>query len=285
MGASARVPGSAETPVDRDYVLGTHDEETQRLGIQHEAWSAIAHECWRRAGVSAGDCVIDVGAGPGFGAFDLAKLVGPLGQVTAVERSARFVDAGRGGTSQRGLRNVTFVEADLMVDSLPLGAYDAAWCRWVASFVASPAVLVDRLAIAVRPGGVAMFHEYVDYGSWRFAPSLPLVEEYIGRVMSSWRAAGGEPDVATQLPPLLIARGFVIEYAEPRVSCVRPGDALWTWIATFLESNLDRLVELGECDRPWAEAVRTEFRTAQADPSTLMLTPMVLEIVARRKAH
>jgi SAM-dependent methyltransferase len=269
--------------VDRDYVLGTHDEETARLGIQHEAWSPIVHECWRRAGVTAGDHIVDVGAAPGFAAFDLARLVGDCGHVTAVERSARFVQAGRETARERGLRNVTFVEADLMADPLPPGEYDAAWCRWVASFVESPVVLVDKIASAVHPGGVAMFHEYVDYASWRFSPALPLVEEYIGCVMASWRAAGGEPDVAATIPPLLAERGFVIEYAEPRVYCVRPGDALWTWIATFIGSNLDRLVDLGACESEWAEAVRVEFGTAQAGGASLMLTPMVLEIVARRR--
>ncbi len=127
-----------------------------------------------------------------------------------------------------------------------------------------------------------MFHEYVDYGSWRFSPSLSLVEEYIARVMLSWREAGGEPNIATLIPPLLIESGFTIEYAEPRVFCVGPGSKPWEWIGTFVDSNLDRLVEIGAQESEWAEAVRSEFRAAQADPTTLMITPMVLEIVARR---
>lgn len=266
---------------DRDYVLGTHDAEIRRLGIQHEAWSSVAHRCWRRAGVTEGTRIVDVGAGPGFAAISLSAVVGPTGHVTAVERSSRFVEAGVQAARALGLRNLTFFEADLMADPLPAGEYDAAWCRWVASFVDCPAVLVDRIAAGLRPGGVAIFHEYVDYASWRFSPTLPLVEEYITRVMTSWRQAGGEPDVAAAIPPLLVRRGFTVEYAEPRVFCVSPADALWRWISTFIESNLDRLTDLQACDRAWAESVRAEFRAAQADPSTLMLTPMVLEIVAR----
>jgi SAM-dependent methyltransferase len=275
----------AETPtVDRDYVLGTRDQETLRLGFQHEAWAPIAHECWIRSGISEGDRVIDVGAGPGYAAFDLARLVGDRGHVTAVERSSRFVEAGRAMARGRGAANVEFVELDLMTDALPPGQYDAAWCRWVCSFVDSPVVLLRKVAAAVVPGGVAMFHEYVDYASWRFSPSLPLVEEYIGLVMQSWREAGGEPDVATSIPPILALHGFEIERVEPRVYCVRPADPMWSWISTFVESNLSRLVELETCGADWARAVRTEFRAAQADPETLMITPMVLEVVARRKS-
>lgn len=272
----------ASVTTDREYILGTREQETLRLGIQHDAWAPIARQCWERAGVATGDRIIDLGAGPGFAAFDLAEIVGERGHVTAIERSARFIKAGQALAAGRGIRNVDFVEMDLMTDAAPAGLYDASWCRWVASFVESPAALVDTVAATVRPGGVAMFHEYVDYASWRFSPSLPRVEEYITLVMRNWRDAGGEPDVATSIPPLLMQHGFTIEHAEPRAFCVRPGDRLWTWISTFIGSNLGRLVELKVCDQAWAQAVRREFIAAEADPSTLMITPMVLEIIARR---
>ena len=218
----------------------------------------------------------------GYAALDLADVVGPGGYVATVERSSRFVEAGRAAVRERGVCNVRYVELDLMSDPLPEGEHDAVWCRWVSSFVESPEVLVEKIAGAVRPGGVAMFHEYVDYASWRFSPRLPIVEEYVRRVMDSWRAAGGEPDVAIDLPPLLRAHGFVIREAVPRVFCVRPGDPLWTWISTFVELNLDRLVELGAGEPKWIDAARDEFRAAEADPDTLMLTPMLLEIIADR---
>ncbi len=271
--------------VDRDYILGTTDQETLRLGIQHESWLPIARDCWERAGISAGQRGIDVGAGPGFAALDLASIVGEAGHVTAIERSARFISAGEETARGRGIRNIDFLELDLMSDELPVDTQDFAWCRWVASFVDSPVTLVDKLARAVRPGGVAVFHEYADYGSWRYAPSRPLLDEYIGRVMRSWRAAGGEPDVATAIPAALAERGFALELVEPRVYCVGPKHPLWTWISTFVESNLRRLVELEQCEPAWADLVRVELRDAHNDSGTLMITPMVLEIIARKNGQ
>lgn len=271
--------------LDREYVLGTHDAEVERLGIQHDAWRPYALECWDAAGVHRGDRVLDVGAGPGWAAYDLAKLVGPRGAVVAVERSARFAAAARAGARQRQLDNLTIVERDLVSDSLPSGPFDASWCRWVCSFLDAPEPLIIELANALRPGGVAMFHEYVDYASWRFSPRLPLVEEYISRVMHSWREAGGEPDIAMSLPPLLAEHGFEVLRALPRVFCVGPTDPLWSWISTFVCSNLDHLGQKGDLDLAWAQAVRQEFLAAEADASTLMLTPAVLEIIAARKSQ
>lgn len=274
--------GLKHVSIDRDYVLGTDETEVRRLGIQHEAWRPVALDCWRRAGVKRGRRVLDVGAGPGYAAFDLAKLVGGRGRVTAVERSARFAEAGRAEAAARGLRNVDFVELDAVSDPLPEGPFDAVWCRWLTSFVDGPEALVDKIALAVRPGGTVMFHEYVDYASWRFSPSLPLMEDYIRRVMRSWREEGGDPDVATRIPPRLAMKGFIFDRVEPLVFCIRPGQPLWTWISTFVGSNLRRLVELGGCDAEYAGAVQDEFTTAEKRPSQLMITPMVLEIVARR---
>ena len=96
---------------DRDYFLGTHDEELQRLGLQHRVWRAAVLDCWQRAGIAAGSRVLDVGAGPGYAAADLAEIVGTGGEVVAVERSARYVEAGRGMLAQHGFANVRYHEA------------------------------------------------------------------------------------------------------------------------------------------------------------------------------
>ncbi|MGB5133009.1 MAG: class I SAM-dependent methyltransferase, partial [Steroidobacteraceae bacterium] len=77
---------------EKDYVLGTHDEEIARLGLQHRVWRPTVLECWRTAGIGRGNRVIDVGAGPGFATLDLAGIVGPTGEVLAAERSGRFLE-------------------------------------------------------------------------------------------------------------------------------------------------------------------------------------------------
>ncbi len=136
---------------ERDYVLGTHDEELARLGLQHRVWRPFALDCWYRAGITVGSRVMDVGAGPGFATADLAEVVGPSGQVIAVDRSARFVEAAGSLCERLGLSNVRLHELDLMVDPMPADGLDAVWCRWVASFVGAPRTLVELGKI--RRGG------------------------------------------------------------------------------------------------------------------------------------
>lgn len=39
---------------ERDYVLGTDDEEIERLGLQHLVWRRPMLDAWRRAGITRG---------------------------------------------------------------------------------------------------------------------------------------------------------------------------------------------------------------------------------------
>src|SRR6266581_9426461 len=73
IGVVMKLPASINH--DRDYVLGTHDEELARLGLQHRVWLPVVLDCWHRAGVTVGKRVLDVGAGPGYATVDLAEIV------------------------------------------------------------------------------------------------------------------------------------------------------------------------------------------------------------------
>jgi SAM-dependent methyltransferase len=267
-----------------DYVLGTNDEEIARLGLQHRVWRTTALECWRRAGITVGSRVIDVGAGPGYATIDLAEIVGPSGEILAIERAPRFVEIAAQACAVRGLNNVQFRQADLMEEQLGALAFDFAWCRWVACFVSSPEKLINNIANALRSGGIAIFHEYNDYRTWRVAPRRAAMESFVDEVMESWRANGGDPDVAMCFPTLLPHAGFRIVDIRPRVLTISPRDYAWQWPASFIEINLRRLLELGRVDDDWAQSVRREFAEAQANPNTLLTTPMFLEIVAQREA-
>ena len=59
-----------------DYILGTHDDEVARLGVQHRAWLPITRAAWKSAGIREGQVVFDVGCGPGYASLDLAQIVG-----------------------------------------------------------------------------------------------------------------------------------------------------------------------------------------------------------------
>ena len=268
---------------DNDYVLGTDDREIERLALQHLVWRPAMWEAWRRAGVTRGSRVLDVGAGPGFSSADLGEIVGAKGEVIAIERSERFADTAREHCARKHLTNVSVVHSDLIEGAIPATGIDVAWCRWVASFVISPKTLVENIALALRPGGIAIFHEYADYASWQILPPRATVKAFVAEVMASWRDAGGEPNIGLTLPALLRASGFEVRDIRPIIFAARPSDFVWQWPATFLRSSVQRLVELGRVESKWAETVLRDFDEVERDSDSVMLTPMVLEIVGSRQ--
>jgi SAM-dependent methyltransferase len=236
---------------------------------------------WRRAGLRPGWRVVDVGAGPGHATWELAEAVGAAGEVLAIERSAQFVAVIEEVRRRRELPQVRALAADLMELAPPAG-YDMAWCRWVASFTASVPALVRWIHRALRPGGVAVFHEYADYGTWRWSPPRPRLVAFVDEVMASWRSAGGEPNVAPSLIAALRQEGFRLRSVRPLIFATRPGELTWRWPAGFVGTNAARLQELGRVSEEWAAGVREELEEAEADPMSVMVTPLVLEVIAER---
>ena len=267
-----------------DYVLGTHDQELARLGLQHRVWRSRALEAWSRAGFTAGQTLLDVGCGPGYAALDLAEIAGAGGRVVAVDRSPRFLDALRSAAVRNSLTNITARQVDLDADALPVSGADGAWVRWVFAFLNRPRELAARIAAALRPGGTLVVHEYLNYRQWKFARKSPLFEEFVDVVMRSWRASGGEPEIALPLTGWLEESGFRIVSLRPYTDVITPTDFMWQWPSTFFDVGLRRLIDLGDMTEERAEAMRSEFATRASAPDARMVTPAVLEIVARKES-
>ena len=270
-------------PAERDYVLGTHDEEIARLGLQHRVWRPRATEVWRRAGFTEGQTLLDVGCGPGFASLDLAEIVGPTGHVVAVDRSRRFLDVLEAAGRQRGLAHLETHEIDLDEDPLPSIQADGAWARWVFAFVKRPRELLERVAKALKPGGVFVSHEYFDYRTWRLAPRCPEIEEFVELVMKTWRASGGEPDIGLDLPRWLGEFGFQIQSVRPIVEIVSPSSYVWQWPKSFIQVGLKRLIDLKAITPEKAREIEEAFEGKEKASDTLLITPAVLEVLAVRQ--
>ncbi|MBL8064317.1 MAG: methyltransferase domain-containing protein [Chthonomonadaceae bacterium] len=265
-----------------EYVLGTTDEEIERLALQHRVWRPWASRAWEKAQVSTGQRILDVGAGPGMATVDLAQIVGPMGRVTALELSAKFVEFGRVRCSHFGLDNVDFLQHDLSSDTeLPLHQ-DLAWCRWVLSFVADPELVVAKLAGSLRTGGRLVIHEYLVYSTWRFMPPLPHQDRFMRMTEENWKSAGGDPDVGLRLPAMLSKAGLRVKSIEPILFAICPKDYAWNWPVKWVESSGKRLVEDGALSSAELESTLSEFTQIAADPNFRMLSPSVVEIIAEK---
>ena len=239
---------------------------------------------WRRNAtiISARRTTKCAGAGPGYASLDLAEIVEETGKVIALERSERFIEALARAAAARGLSNIETRNIDLVTDAIPASGVDAVWIRWVFAFLSEPIEVLKKLAAALRPGGVIVIHEYMDWGTLNWAPRSPALSEFVEIAIKSWRASGGEPDIAVQLLPMLPKAGLRLKETRPIIHAVKPDNYVWRWLATFIPNHARNLARAGTVTPQWAEEVIEAFAAAQANSDTIMTTPLVMEIIAER---
>jgi len=102
--------------------------------------------------VKEGDRVLDVGCGFGDTAIKLAERVGPSGQVVGLDCCQAFLDYGREDVARQGLTNVTFMEADALLERFE-PEYDFVFSRFGTMFFSNPVAGLRNMRSALKPGG------------------------------------------------------------------------------------------------------------------------------------
>jgi SAM-dependent methyltransferase len=267
-----------------EYVLGTHDAELTRLGLQHRLWSELTFSCWYRCGIRPGAVVLDVGSGPGYTAFDLVPLVGPTGRVIAVDESERFIEHIRARSAALGVDNIETRVEDVQAMRVPASSVDVAYARWVLCFVPKPEAVVSAVARTLRPGGVFAVQDYIDWAALSLSPRSEAFLRVMPSVGKSWRMHGGDPQVGQRLPAMMAAAGLQVEEVRPLQRVARPGDPLWEWPTSFFANFIPMLVERGLVTNDDWRAFQREWEERTRDPNSIFWTPSMVEIIARRPA-
>lgn len=155
--------------------------------------------------------------------------------------------------------------------------------RWVLCFLPDPAEVLARLAEALKPGGVAVLHEYVHWETHALYPApKPAYEQFVRLTLGDWRASGGEPNVGRELPRWCEAAGLRIREVRALGEIVRPTEVIWNWPAGFARSHARHLVAASKADADWAEALHAELDAAERDPASMIVTPYLMEVIAER---
>ncbi len=105
------------------------------------------------AAPSAGERVIDIGCGCGATILDLARRVGPSGDVTGLDVSEPMSARARERIATEGLANAKVIVAD--ASAYPFTGHDAdlLFSRFGVMFFDEPVAAFANLRLAMRPGG------------------------------------------------------------------------------------------------------------------------------------
>lgn len=260
---------------DSSYTIA-EDEETARR--EHERLRVLARwrdpftiESLRATGVTAGWHCLEVGAGAGTISQWLGDSVGPTGSVLSTDIDLRFHVAPNSA-------HVEVRQHDITRDPLPADHFDLVHIRAVLQHVAEREAVLDRLLVALRPGGWLVAEE----ADMRAFEAQPLPEPLAGlhqiMCMASARQEYRDPNFGTRLLALLQERGMADLTADGHTDTMRGGEDSSEWWFLAVEHIRDRIVSAGVISESDFDAALAQARR----PGFSMLGPLSIAVRGRK---
>jgi demethylmenaquinone methyltransferase/2-methoxy-6-polyprenyl-1,4-benzoquinol methylase len=140
---------AAEVAAMFDELAPVHDRMATilSLGLDRRWRAAVVAE----ARLAGGDSAIDVAAGTGLLAAELADRVGPFGRIVAVDLSPAMVE--RGAARARDIVQLEFLLGDALALPFEDGRFGAATIAFGLGALTDPTAGLRELRRVVRPGG------------------------------------------------------------------------------------------------------------------------------------
>ena len=269
-----------------DYLLGTSDHELDRLTFQQSVWRNETAAFLDALQLGTKERVLDLGAGPGLVTAELRRIVGPEGEVVAIDQSERWTGHIEAVAEGQGWKNVRTLCASLQAlessQVNPKGRLaDAALMRWVLSFLPDPGGLLGHLATLVRPGGLLGVMDYNHLGVSLF-PRRRGFEAVIDAIRRAYARVGGDSFVMGSIHRHFRRAGLEPVHLQNHVLAGGPGTPVFEWADRFFPFHVPRLVEGGDLSPADAKLFGREWAETKRDPDALFFSPIVVSAIGQR---
>jgi SAM-dependent methyltransferase len=232
---------------------------------EHVAESMRALTDWLLEAIDPrpGEAMLELAAGPGQLALDLAARLQPGGHLLCTDRSPNMVEAGRRAAREAGLAGVEHRVADALALDLPDSSMDAVVCRMGYMLMADPERAFAETRRVLRPAG------RVGFVVWAGADQNPWATTLFGALEDGgWQppAAPGGPGMFSLAEPG--RRAAILRGAGLRVIRDEPVPVVWDYpsfdayweIQGSLSGGISRLRD--ELPGPEVERLRDAVRSA-----------------------
>ena len=263
------------------YVLGTNQQELDRLGFQHEVWGGVTRAFLDRIGIARGARCLDLGCGPGFVVEELRRRVGDSGSVVALDESQLWIDHLSREIAARKLTNVELVRSRIQDAELEPESLDVIFSRWVFSFLPQPASIVKKLARALKPGGVFAIEDYNHEGISIFPESEGL-RAVVRATRAMYTQSGGDPWVAGRARRIFREAGLETLSITPNVMCGAPDSPVFRWAGRFFPHFSEAMVKKNLMTGEERELFLREWSERDRDPEAMFFSPFIVDAAARK---
>jgi len=269
-------------PKNADYVLTTSATELERLKRQNDLWLNDTLTLWNESKINSQHNILEIGAGPGFATFDLARYLGKNCKITAIELSKEFsIECQK---RLANYKNVKILNANLLEHRFENNSFDVCYGRWICMFLPQLEQVLEKIYPALNKNGIIILQEYVDYGSMNLSNSSEFFSMIVKKIMHSFHLAGGNSSVMRIIPNYLKKLGMNIEILKPIGKIARPGDPLWDWPTQFYHSYIPTILKNGHLTEKDACQFLKEWDQLSLDnPENIFwIAPTVGHLIARK---
>jgi ubiquinone/menaquinone biosynthesis C-methylase UbiE len=230
----------------QEYVLGNSPHEQERLKMQARILERWTEHFFRLAGLEQGMQVLDLGCGMGDVSLLAARLIGPSGHVTGIDRDQVVIERARERIRAEGHdQQIELIHADFL-EFQAASSFDAVVGRYVLVHQPDPVAAIRHAARQVRPDGIIVFHEVDDTNGLRSYPDGTLFEKIYALVRETFRRSGCRLDLGLQLTGLFLEAGLPRPTVKVEVPVGgEPGSFIYRWITETLLSILPRAEQFG----------------------------------------
>ena len=268
-----------------EYVMGHDERERRRLELQASILNPLTEHLLRRAGISSGMRVLDIGCGVGDVSLLAARMVGRSGRIVSLDFDGRALETLRERAGAERLTNIECVEGN--VHDWDSGApFDAIIGRHILIHSKNPLEVLRRTAGMLHPRGLAVFHEYDFSVMHRGWPPTALRDRTM-EVFDRFFERACFSNMGSRLWTLLVEAGFEKPDCRAEYPIDGGSDSVYfEWLAESMRSILPRAIALGivsegEID---IDTLEDRLRAENAANKSSVPAPTMVAAFARLKS-
>jgi ubiquinone/menaquinone biosynthesis C-methylase UbiE len=230
------------------YPFNSSEDERRRLVAQGELVASLTERLFKKAGITSGMRVLDIGSGSGDVALLAGRLVGSRGSVIGTDHDPAQVAFAEQRAKAEGLTNVRFMVGDFReIEVNP--AVDAIVGRLVLMYAADPLDALRRALRNLKAGGVIALQEsIVDYEGPVFIDPLNcLAAKAVEWFRAGFKHAGVHPRMGMRLFRLMRAAGLEPSTDVEMLVPIQqgPDGALFSILTSVVRSQIPAIVASG----------------------------------------
>jgi ubiquinone/menaquinone biosynthesis C-methylase UbiE len=261
------------------YVIRGGKRGYERLQVLARNWLPTTSALFDRAGLGPGMRCLDLGCGGGDVTFELARRVGPAGQVTGVDMDEVKLDLARQAAAAGGFSNVEFRALDIYDWAEP-DSYDLVYCRNVLQHLSRPVDVLRAMWAAVRAGGVIVVEDADFEGSFCDPPNEGFAF-WVDAYQRVLRAHGGDPLSGRKLHRRFRDAGI----PAPELTVVQRADVTGeakTLPHSTVEASAEAIIQAGIASAGQLRAALASLADFAMDPGSVCGSPRLFQAWSRR---